>query len=251
MMEVMVRYERDMTESVRAWMNSQGLSVRTECAAQTGICDLVGVSFRKRNVCRRLALRQRNVIGSEKDVSILAALPDAEHQDGFTLEETADALGGVLAPHDVDLTLVKLERRRFVTRRGQRFAKVNGWMPLHQRIVAVELKLDRVEEVVQQAINHTGVATESFIGLPSDVANRLVRSSRVHRIVDSGVGILSVGDAGVRVLRRSRPRPENVIPWVQMHMIERFWRDAQRQFNINASAIDSGRRVVPSASNLA
>lgn len=240
MINTSMRYERDMTDSVRAWMEGRGLSVRTECASQSGICDLVGVSFRKRSVRRRLALRQRSVIGSETDVSVLALLPDAEHSDGITPGEAADALGGVLSLGEIDATLAKLERRRFAERRGNRFAKLNGWMPLHLRIVAVELKLDRIDEVVQQAVNHTGFATESFIGLPTDVAERLVRSSRVQRVLDAGVGILSVGDSHVRVLRRSRPLIDNVIPWLQMHMIERFWRDAQRQFSISASAIDSG-----------
>lgn len=237
---IAMRYERDMTDSVRAWMEGQGLSVRTECASQSGICDLVGVSFRKRNVRRRLALRQRSVIGSETDVSVLASLPDAKHSDGITPGEAAETLGGVLSLDEIDATLAKLERRRFAERRGDRFAKLNGWMPLHLRIVAVELKLGRIEEVVQQAVNHTGFATESFIGLPTDIAERLVRSSRVQRILDAGVGILSVNDGYVRVLRRSRPSMDNVIPWLQMHMIERFWRDAQRQFSINASAMDSG-----------
>jgi len=244
-----MRYERDMTEPVLAWMQDQGLHVRTECATQWGICDLVGVSFRMRNVKRRLALKQRATIGSEFDVAVLATLPDIEASEGLTVSEIQDVLGGIASAITVESTLQKLEQRRFVRYSGDRFAKINGWMPLHQRIVTVELKLSRIEEVIQQALNHTGFATESYIGLPMNVARRVVRSSRIDRLGGAGVGVLGVDAGGVKTLRRSRPRFDATIPWLQMHMVERFWRSGHKQFSMSGSAIDSGRRVGPSSDN--
>ncbi len=36
----------------------------------------------------------------------------------------------------------------------QALQKINGWMPLQKRLVAVELKLSRVEEAISQAVNN-------------------------------------------------------------------------------------------------
>jgi hypothetical protein len=244
-----MRYEKDMTKPVLAWMRDQGLHVRTECATPWGICDLVGVSFRVRNVKRRLALKQRGTIGSEFDVAVLATLPDSETSDGINISEIQEILGGIATASKIESTLQKLQHRRFVGCRNARFAKINGWMPLHQRIVAVELKLSRIEEVIQQAMNHTGFATESYIGLPMEVAHRVVRSSRIERLGGAGVGVLGVDVGGVKTLRRSRPNFDATIPWLQMHIVERFWRSGHKQFSMSGSAIDSGRRVAPSSDN--
>ncbi len=246
---MMMKLESEMTEPVRRWMQSKGLMVREECATHGGICDLVGVLFNRQKVRRRLALKQRATIGSEFDVSLLAALPDSENSMGNTPREIMHKLGGFVSLEQVQATLDSLNRRRFVREQRGRYAKINGWMPLHRRIVAVELKLERIEEVVQQAINHTGFATESYIGLPLPIAKRLVRSDRIQRVVDSGVGVLGVEHENVTVLRRPGGGGDRAVPWMQMHMVERFWRMHQRQLSINGSTIDSGARVVPSPVN--
>jgi hypothetical protein len=244
-----MRYERDMTAPVLAWMQRQGLHVQTECSTPWGICDLVGVSFRTRNVKRRLALRQSSTIGSQFDISVLACLPDAEFDEGISVAAIRDLLGGFSTVSSIETTLAKLEQRRFVRRTGGQFAKINGWMPLHQRIVAVELKLGRVEEVIQQASNHVGFATESYVGLPMDVAQRLAKSPRLGGVIKAGVGIIGITEHKVRTLRRADTSAHMSIPWLQMHMTERFWRAGYKQLSMSGSAIDSGLRVAPSSSS--
>ena len=242
-----MRFEKDMTEPVRAWMERQGLHVRTECSTPWGICDLVGVTFRVRNVKRRLALRQRSTIGSQFNVAVLATLPDSEVDRGITTSTIQELLGGIASIASIESVLSKLEQRRFVQRTGDRFAKINGWMPLHDRIVAIELKLDRIEDVIQQAISHVGFATESYVGLPMATARRLVGSPRFERLQKAGVGVIGVEQHSARMLRRSTPGFAATIPWLQMHMAERFWRTGHKQFSIKASAMDSGLRVAPSS----
>lgn len=240
-----------MLHPVLAWMRDQRLHVRTECATPWGICDVIGASFRARNVKRRLTLRQRSTIGSQADVAVLATLPDAETGEGFTVAEIRSLLGAIESSAAIERSLDKLIQRRFVSSNGTRFSKINGWMPLHQRLVAVEMKLERVEEVFQQALNHTGFATESYVCLPIEAARRVTRSPKLNRLSAAGVGILGVVGSRVVTLRRSVINFDASIPWLQMHMVERFWRLAQRQLSMSASAIDSGLRVTPSAESSA
>jgi hypothetical protein len=60
---------------------------------------------------------------------------------------------------------------------GGRLQKMNGWMPLPSRIVAVELKLRRIAEALQQARANLGFAEESYAAFPMPVARRIARES--------------------------------------------------------------------------
>jgi hypothetical protein len=57
--------------------------------------------------------------------------------------------------------------RFVVVKKNGSFQKVNGWAPLHQRIVAVELKLRRISEALSQGLSNRTFATESYVALPA------------------------------------------------------------------------------------
>ena len=242
-----LRYERDMQEPVLRWMQAQGLLVRTECATPWGICDLIGVSFAKRPIARRLALRQRAPIGSQLSVAVLSTLPDVNEGKTTSLRNIQATFGGLVARGDILRELDRLTERRFVQWASGGYQKLNGWMPMHRRIVSVELKLDRIEEAFRQASSHTGFSTESYVCLPLDTARRVQRSERSRRFLGAGVGLIGLGDSRVEILVRSRVPVAATIPWLQIHTVERFWRMGQKQLSISGSAIDSGRRVAPSS----
>jgi hypothetical protein len=119
----------------------------------------------------------------------------------------------------------KLVADRFVlqTHTGS-LQKLNGWVPLQKRIVAVELKLMRVSEALCQAASNRAFATESYVALPWEMAHRLSKGPRVPDFDAAGVGILAVAHNTCRVMLPASARGIKTDLTLQMHCVERFWR---------------------------
>ena len=215
------RFERDMTSVARNWLAQQGLTTKAEFYTPWGVCDLVGISLEQDRVRQRLNLGQSKAVGPLLRVEILHRLPE----DRFiTLTGLARLYKNLLTPEELRVQLDHLMAGKFarVNERGA-FQKLNGWVPLHQRIVALELKLTRVQDALRQAVSNLAFAEESFVGLPSGLAERVANSDCAGEFRNSGVGIVSVSADKCVVLLPSRPRTL-ADPVMQMHCVERFWR---------------------------
>ena len=113
--------------------------------------------------------------------------------------------------------------------RGGQLQKLSGWLPLQKQLVAVELKLSRIEEALRQAKSNLGFADESYVAVPSEVANRVegkeIRSSQFR---EAGVGLISVSEKWCRV----RIPAQKNHPWkneaIQVYAVEKFWRTRSR-----------------------
>jgi hypothetical protein len=103
--------------------------------------------------------------------------------------------------------------------------KLNGWMPLHKRLIAVELKLNRVEEAISQARNNLIFADSSYVWLPKKLALRVAsRRIRESSFLESGVGLLAVASAECEILIPSRHCSAKPDPVIQFYCVEKFWR---------------------------
>jgi hypothetical protein len=219
------RFEREMANSARAWLERQGLMVKEEFYTPWGICDFVGVKLNRKQVHKRLQLGQKHAIGPLIRLDILTAVPEADTGGSTTLEELAHKYQDLLAATEVCAEIEKLITGKFVwVGEHGTLHKVNGWVPLHNRLVALELKLNRVEEALGQAISHQAFAEESFVGFPTGLAERIAASPRGARFLAEGVGIVSVGKTRCRILLRPETRRHLLDPTLQMHCVERFWR---------------------------
>lgn len=219
------RLEQDMTAVVESWMGSRELAVKVEFATPWGICDLVGVRLNRHMVRKRMALGQWEPIGPPSRIALLQQVPDAG-TGTIAVSRLKRDFSGVMSPQQFERELECLSRARFLAepRRGV-VHRINGWEPLHSRIVAVELKLSRIEEAYNQALSHLWFATESFVALPYDTALRLSRNPRARRFRSNGVGVLGVQADRCRVLvRPTDGRTFKADPVLQAHCVERFWR---------------------------
>ena len=98
-------------------------------------------------------------------------------------------------------------------------------MPIHERLVAVELKLSRIEEAMHQAMNNLGFADESYVALPAVVARRVASNpSRWSEFFDAGVGLLSVSRHRCDVLMQPHKAAGWPDPAIQLYCAEKFWR---------------------------
>jgi len=218
--------ESDMAASAARWMKSSGMAVKSEFITPWGICDLVGLTFNSDNVAHRLELKQTRAVSSITRAVLLLQIPDVEEGRSISLN-TLIRRSSPAIPHDVVSDEVdRLMADRFVISSGRgRLQKVNGWMPLQDRLVAVELKLSRIDEAMQQALNNLGFAEESYVGLPVEVARRVAaNASRWSRFFNAGVGLLSVTPRRCQVLVPPRMNTGWTDTAIQLYCVEKFWR---------------------------
>jgi hypothetical protein len=216
-------FEREMTIPATKWLTNRGFLVKREFRTPWGICDIVGLELAHPRVTDRLLLRQRKAIGPAQRIALLQLVPLPENGHA-TAEELSGQIGKPVAW--VANELRALTQHRFVRRlEDGSFQSLAGWAPLHRRIVAVELKLARIEEAIVQARGHLTFATESFVGLPRPIAERFLRNGREEHLRRSGVGLLSVSEQGAVVLVPAANSDEHPDAVLQMHCVERFWRD--------------------------
>lgn len=215
--------ESDMLALVSRWMRNQGMRTKSEFVSPWGICDIAGLRFNAKRVAQRAALRQIKPLTSVTNALLLLQIPDVESGAYTTVEKLVRACDGTLPPDRVKDGISRLIADRFVVcgpRHG--LQKVNGWMPLHERLIAVELKLSRVDDVVRQAVRNLGFADESYVAMPSEIARRLASTSD-SRFAETGIGLLSVSRQNCRVL--IPPRQSNLKDVAtQLYCVEKFWK---------------------------
>lgn len=224
------RYEHEMTRHVERWLKSRGFTTKKEFYLPWGYCDLVGCSFRKENVKERIALHQIKPIGPPLRIMILNDIPDVSEKSSISLQELQVKYSSYFKPEKIALEVSRLERDRFIQCTcTASYYKLNGWAPLHENLVAVELKLGRINEVFEQAKKHLAFAEESFVGLPMEVGTRITGSSRNRKFVGTGIGILGVTESSCEVLIEPNNRDSRKNQVVQTHCVERFWRTRSRR----------------------
>ncbi len=224
----MFKREFEMAPMAAAWMRSHGLSVKAEFVTPWGICDLVGVSFDEAHVQHRLRLGQTRAIGSIARAALLLQIPDVETGRSLSLPQLARRCASSLSTQRLEVETGRLVTDRFVLRspRG-RLQKVNGWMPLQRRLVAIELKLARVEEALRQAMSNRGFASESYVALPIDQARRVL-ARQERRLVEAGLGLLGVTRDSCEELIPAQLGVVRADAAVQLYCVEKFWRSKSK-----------------------
>lgn len=219
--------ESDMAHSVARWMMRAGLEVKSEFVTPWGICDLVGLQFNTDHVAHRMNLRQKKPITSITRAALLLQIPDVEKRRPITIEQLvsnfASTVGGDLLLAEID----RLIADGFVVRTGRgRLQKLNGWMPLADRLVAVELKLNRIEASLQQARANLGFAEESYVAFPLPFARRIARDPRRwSSYFDDGIGLIGVLRQRCEILVPCRfSLPSRCDAAVRLYCVEKFWR---------------------------
>jgi hypothetical protein len=219
------RLERQMALPTAQWMRRRGLTTKSEFSLPWGVCDLVGVKLDRSKMKRRLASGQKRAVGSFLRVMILSKIPDLDTGRSISISGLARQFKGEISTEVLAKELQRLSRDKFVRipRRGF-FQNVNGWAPLHREIVAVELKLARVSEAVNQAVSNREFATHSYVALPMSCALDFARSVRAEVLARNGIGLLGVSSVICREIIKPRMIKSAANPIVQTHVVERFWR---------------------------
>jgi len=216
-----------MIMPVTRWMESMDLTVKSEFITPWGICDLVGLTFKKTSVSDRRRLGQTQAVTSLTRAALLFRIPDDK---AVTLRHLIRECAPMIPEEIVIEHTQRLINDGFVSRSSRdRLQRLNGWVPLHKQLIAVELKLTRVEEALSQARNNLIFADNSYVGLPKDLAVRVAaKRTRRSTFMDEGVGLVSVAPRECTILIPSRKKASTTDPIVQFYCVERFWRTSAR-----------------------
>ena len=222
----MFRYEKEMTAIGEQWLKSLGLDeIRREVPTPWGICDLVGCSLDPENTMKRLQYKQRRPIGPVGRISLLLHIADYETENVTSFDELLEEFSYFYDEEELSHELGMLEKYRFIAHSPMHggYQRMNGWMPIQKRLVALELKLHRVTEVIQQACLNRGIADESWVGLPLDVAERITEKEQGQVIRQEGLGLVGLTDKKwTELIPPLNRRQETRL--AKVHMAERFWR---------------------------
>lgn len=222
--------ESDMAPSVVRWLKTAGLQTKPEFVTPWGICDLVGLCLNPDRVAHRLNLKQRQPVSSITRAAVLLSVPDVDSSTSISLRRLAHGFASIIPKQVVAAEVNRLIADRFVVTSSRgRLQKVNGWMPLQDRLVAVELKLTRIEEALQQAKCNLGFAQESFVAFPMPVARRIASSqSKWGKYFDDGIGLIGVRKSGCETLIPAEPKCKPNDAAIQLYCVEKFWRTRLR-----------------------
>lgn len=218
--------EAEMKYPVRCWMIQQGMYVAEEFSTGWGICDLVGCKFDENKITQRTQQKQRQPIGSTEAVYIYNQLPDsAKSKRGVRLETLANKLGPYIKLDKIESTINRLKSTNHVieTKSGS-YQKVNGWAPLYSRLVAIELKLNRLSDVINQARANQAIVPESYIALPADVAEQNFQKEFRSLLENEGLGLLAVTEDSCNMLLRARQTSGLMFTALELWVVENFWR---------------------------
>jgi len=217
--------EIEMKAPTIKWMRSEGLTVRQELTTPWGPCDLVGISIDEIRALHRVSLRQLKPIGSPLRARVLELVPDSSNAPIINRDDVKEHFDEIIDRTEIDTIIDSLIQHHYIrSGKNGKLHRLNGWTPIHNRLVTVELKLSRIEEVMMQARNHLSLTWESYIGVPLKLASQLAGSARRKDFFDQGLGLLGVSASGCDVLISPRPRKTNAITTdIQMSLADRFW----------------------------
>jgi hypothetical protein len=206
-------------------MRGRGLTVKAEFLLPWGVCDLVGVKLNAAKTELRLSYGQTQSIGSITRLLILASIPESDSGESISFQRLARDLSSHLSPEDLVRQINTLIVGKFVIspRRGF-LQKLNGWAPLHSQIVAVELKLARITEALNQATSNSAFATDCYVALPRERALKVARSGKSDLFRQRGIGLLAVSQHACREVISPGGRNVCSNEIIQSHVTERFWR---------------------------
>jgi hypothetical protein len=214
--------ERDMTVPVRNWLQFAGFATKDEFRTPWGICDLVGVKLSRHYMCERLSLNQNRAVGNAKRVALLESIPGDRE---ISIRELARRTSQLISIDELRKELKHLLTDHFVNRSEQdTYIRLIPESAEKNLIVAVEIKLDKIEEVFFQARANLAFAHRSYVGVPISIAERLAGTERSKNLMSSGVGLLSVERGRCEVLIQSTGDESRANLAVRAHCIERFWR---------------------------
>lgn len=215
--------ESHLAGTVLRWLAEQGLLVQMEeFVTPWGVADVLGIRPNLDRVQQRIAAKHLDAVSDVHAMQFLLSLPIGGKPR--RISDAARKFEPLFGPDLFERTVKNLIRKRFVVQEGASLIRHTEWMPYHEQLVAVELKMRRVDEALAQARRHKAITAESYVGMPAVVAERVAFTEKRADFEAAGVGLLSVQDDICKVLIAPDLSAKTVIEAQEFCAAEACWR---------------------------
>lgn len=187
-----------------------------------GVADVLGIRFNLDRVRARIAAGHLDPVGDAHAMQLLLSLPTGGKPK--RIAEVARRFEPLLGAVLFERAVRNLIRKRFVVQEGASLVRHTDWMPYHEQLVVVELKLRRVDEALAQARRHKAITAESYVGMPAVIAERIAFTERRADFEAAGVGLLSVQDDICKILIPPDLSTKTVLEVQALCAAETCWR---------------------------
>jgi len=188
-----------------------------EVPAAVGIVDLLAVRFD----AEALRLRKAGGVGpicSPLRIRVLDALRDGRWRDAQVIAHTV----GSNLPALRRSTLRPLTEAGLIEFDGKRIRSTLAWLPVGERLTAVELKLSKWQGALRQADNFARSVDRSWVVVDAARARAATQQPELFR--ECGVGLATLGQDG-RLKICARPGRRRPTRWLRALIAERAWAD--------------------------
>jgi hypothetical protein len=187
------RLESQLQWPAEKWLLDHGYVTTREFKTPWGISDVIGVKPNLDRSYQRLGLGHTLSLGDVSSVMVLLRIPTVASKRSASKAEVVSEMGDLIGVAEVEVILQRLIRKGIVAENGAgRLVRHTPWLPYHDGFVSVELKLQRVDEALKQAKRHRTITPSSYVGLPREIAEKVMTSERKADFVAAGVGLLSI-----------------------------------------------------------
>lgn len=150
--------------------------------------DLIVTSYKPELASlNRISLTAPNLLGYMRTVKYV------------TLEKLSLRLG--VDRKSLEPALEELIESCIVSQSGNCFALEESWRDIFEDVIAIEVKVSNWRKAVCQAVRNTIVGHRSYVAVPPKVAVRVCEDEMVRL---QGIGVISIGDEEIKIVRRAR-----------------------------------------------
>lgn len=214
--------EAHLAGTVLRWLGEQGLVQMEEFVTPWGVADVLGIRYNIDRVQARIAAGHLEPVGDAHAVQLLLSLPSGGKSK--RIADVARRFEPLFGTVLFERAVRNLIRKRFVIQEGASLVRRTEWLPYHEQLVAVELKLRRVDEALAQARRHKAITVESYVGMPAVIAEKVAFTGRRSEFEAAGVGLLSVQDGNCSVLIPPDILEKTVLQTQELCAAEACWR---------------------------
>lgn len=219
-----LRLETQLESSVWKWLRELSDVAVDQFQTPWGIADLFAVKCDLDRVLMRRDMRQITSSTNDQDIMVLLAIPERASGERTDERRLAKKFAYLLGDGKVRSIIAALKRRRYILVDADgAITRNTPWLPYHNKMWAVELKLQRVDEALVQAKRHLKITPFSYVGLPPLIAERTASSSKAEDFREAGVGLLSISATECLPLIEPVGNQACVDPVYAIAAAERWW----------------------------
>ncbi len=197
--------EENFVLRLESYFKNKHYLTQTEVKAMHGVPDLVLGRANMKHVELRRGYSQFEPLLNEKYFRLLKHIPDqASHKKPISARSLAE-LTDISQSYLVSSLLRDLKEGGYILALDDGYMKVNGWVPILNKIIGIEAKLKDWKRGIYQAVRYKKFADEAYLAMPSSTSHLVDRELLGHL----GVGLLVFDYDKNQLVEKLRPSKKN------------------------------------------